>query len=303
MSAPQPRPFSEELAEYREAQAAFEQRLWERWRSAFDRYDWVLIQAHTAAVYMLRHYRQEAVAQRDTLFEAQTRLHARAYRTACEVRALLLSGNPDGALARWRSLHEIVVVMKFLERHGAETAQRFLDYDRVQTARSWDLYEQMPPAWQVLPVTTADATDVRAERDRVVQEYGPAFQNENGWACAALGLTKDRSRVTFAQLEKQVEMEAFRFYIHTASHHVHVNMKGLANDLRADLAPTMRGFSAAAGTTLWGLAECTRILANLRPTPDTEVLDHDLERAVRDASQAFLAIEQQVEQESSRTEP
>ena len=283
------------LAEFREKQAAFERRLWERWKPAFDYYDWVLLQAQNAAWYMFRHHRQDAVELKDALFEAQTRLQARAYRTACEVRALLLSGNPDAALARWRTIHEVLVVMRFLQQHGLETAGRFLEYDKVQTAENWDCYDDLPPEWQILPVNPEEAAEARAERAEIVKKYGPAFQNENGWACAALGLTKDKSRVSFARLEEEVELQRFRFYVHIASNHVHVNMKGLASDFHDDLFPSMRGFSAAAGTTLWGLAECTTILANLVRTRDTEELERTLGQAVHDAARTFLEIQQQVE--------
>lgn len=286
---------SEIIAEFREKQAAFERRLWDTWRSAFDLYDWVLIQAQNAAVFMLRHHRQEAVEQQDALFEAQTRLQARAYRTAYEVRALLLSGNPDGALGRWRAIHEIVVVMRFLQQQSADTAERFLKYDLVQTAENWDRYENMPAEWQILPLRPEDSAQARDDRVKVVREYGPSFQNENGWACAALGLTKDTSRVTLARLEEAAELTQFRFYYHLASNHIHVNMKGVANDLREDLVPTMRGFSAAAGTTLWGLAECTTIMANLRRTPDVEELERALGQAIVDASRKFLEIDGQNE--------
>lgn len=294
MSSSEPRPQTEIIAEFRDRQADFERRLWDQWKPAFDLYDWVLIQAQNAAVFMLRHHRQEAIEQKDALFEALTRLQARAYRTACEVRALLLSGNPEGALGRWRVIHEILIVMRFLQQHGTETAQRFLDYDLVQTAENWDHYEKMPPEWQVLSLSPEDRDQARDDRAKVVGKYGAAFQNENGWACAALGLTKDTSRVALARLEEVVSLTQFRFYYHIASNHIHVNMKGLTDDLREHLGPTVHGFSAAAGTTLWGLAESTTIMANLRPTSETEMLEQAIGQAVIDAGQKFIEIDARV---------
>lgn len=299
MSSDEPRRLSELIADFRQEQAMFEHTLWERWKPAFDYYDWVLLQAKNAAWYMIRHHRQEAIEQEDALFEAQTRLQARAYRTACEVRALLLSGSPEGAAARWRTIHEMLVVMRFLKQHESQTAERFLEYDKVQTAENWDRYERLPPEWRILPVTPEEGVVARAERVAIVKKYGSSFQNENGWACAALGLTKESSRVSFARLEKEVDLDQFRFYVHIASNHVHVNMKGLANDLHADLHPTMHGFSAAAGTTLWELAECTIIMADLRRSPDTEELERAIGQAVIDASQKFLEIQEQLERESA----
>ena len=42
--------------------------------------------------------------------EVQTRLHARACQIAQEVLTLLSAGYADGAMGRWRSLHEVTVV-------------------------------------------------------------------------------------------------------------------------------------------------------------------------------------------------
>ncbi|HLZ59908.1 MAG TPA: DUF5677 domain-containing protein [Ktedonosporobacter sp.] len=282
------------LSEYREKQTAFERQCWERWKPAFDLYDWVLLQTREAARFFLHHYWSQAVEQEDWMYEAQTRLQARAYRTACEVRALLLGGNPDGALARWRSIHEILVVMSFLQKYGAETAKRFLKYDLVQTAENWDRYDKLPPEWQTLSVTPEEAAQARDERAKILQEYGQSFRNENGWASAALGLTKDTSSVTSARLEEVVGLQPFRFYHHIASNHIHVNMKGLTNDFRADLIPLMDEFSPAAYTTLWGLAECTAIMVNLRPDPNTEEIIKKLYSRVAEAGQMFMRIQQQM---------
>lgn len=297
MGSSQPPQISDLLAEFREKQTAFEYKLWDRWKPAFDYYDWILLQAQNAAVFMLRHHRQEAVEHKDSLFEAQTRWHARAYRTACEVRALLLAGNPDGALARWRTIHEILVVMLFLQKHGTETAHQFLNYDVVQTAKNRRQYEELPERLRVMPLSLDEGEQILAERAKLLDAHLPAFKENNGWAAEALGITKAR-RITIDELESHVELSWLRFYYNIASNHIHVNMKGLANDLRDDLFPTMRGFSASAGTTLMELADCTVIMAKLRPTPDTEQLERDLIRVVAVAGSKFLEIQQQLEQET-----
>ena len=42
--------------------------------------------------------------------EVQTRLHARACQIAREVLTLLYAGFAEGAMARWRALHELAVL-------------------------------------------------------------------------------------------------------------------------------------------------------------------------------------------------
>jgi hypothetical protein len=44
------------LAEYREKQTTFDRQCWERWGPAFDRCDWVLLQAQNIAIYVARQW-------------------------------------------------------------------------------------------------------------------------------------------------------------------------------------------------------------------------------------------------------
>ena len=52
------------------------------------------------------------------LVSALTRLHARACQVASEVLVLLREGYADGAMARWRTLHELAVVAMYLQSRG-----------------------------------------------------------------------------------------------------------------------------------------------------------------------------------------
>jgi len=78
-----------------------------------------------------RVHRRSAARRQDFVFEALTRLHARALLTASEVLALLRTGHASGANARWRTMHEISVVAQFLSKHGGPTAERYLLFDVV----------------------------------------------------------------------------------------------------------------------------------------------------------------------------
>ena len=62
--------------------------------------------------------------QRDYVFEALSRLLARACRIAEEVLVLLKAGYGQGALARWRALHEVAVVADLIAENGEDCAER-----------------------------------------------------------------------------------------------------------------------------------------------------------------------------------
>lgn len=82
------------------------------------------------------YYRETAAKEVDLLFEVLTRLHARACQTGSEVMVLMRSGFPDGAHARWRTLHEISAVSIFIAKHGKEVAERYVDHDIIDSYKS-----------------------------------------------------------------------------------------------------------------------------------------------------------------------
>ncbi len=298
MTSGEPQPLSELLAAYRKEQAAFEQQLWERWKPACDLYDLVLLEARQAAAFFLKHYRAEAAQNQDALFEVFTRLHARAYRTAWEIRALLLSGNPDGALARWRTLYEVLVVMSFIEKHGADTADRYLKYDTIQTAKVVRQYEQYHEVLGHAPLEEGRAKSIQAERHELVKEWEAPEREDNAWAARALGVTNPRDHIGFDRLEKDMQLEHVRLYYNLASNHIHANVKGLAEDPWADMEPSIRHLSLAGYEGMARLADCTNIMVKLRPTEDTQRLTQDLDQLVQAGERVFQEIEQTLKQEA-----
>ncbi|WP_217430933.1 DUF5677 domain-containing protein [Sphingomonas bacterium] len=56
------------------------------------------------------------------LNDTMLHLHARACQVVFEIITLMENGLADGAMARWRTLHEITVVATILAEHGEELA-------------------------------------------------------------------------------------------------------------------------------------------------------------------------------------
>ena len=55
---------------------------------------------------------------------------------ADEIICLLENGFADGAMARWRTLHEIAIVAIVLSKHGEDIAQGYLDHQAVESKRA-----------------------------------------------------------------------------------------------------------------------------------------------------------------------
>ena len=68
--------------------------------------------------------RSKARDSDSALIEALLHLHARGCQVASEVEVLLEAGFADGALSRWRTLHEVTTVACFLHKHGNDAGKR-----------------------------------------------------------------------------------------------------------------------------------------------------------------------------------
>ncbi len=69
---------------------------------------------------------------------------------------LLKNGYGQGALARWRTLHEVTCVARFIARHGEAVAEQYLLHDMVESWRATREYERCAPALGYEPLRRSD---------------------------------------------------------------------------------------------------------------------------------------------------
>src|SRR6266508_3823993 len=205
---------------------AFERRLRGRWGHALDLYLATVEVALESGLDFNGRHRPAAAKENDYLFEALTRLHARACTTALEVFALLESGYQVGAHARWRTLHELAVVANVLVEAGQDNdlAERFLLHERVEDARDAPIYQQHAPALGYEPLPKDDMRRLQEIRAALVGRFGAEFTKPNGWAAT---LFAGRAP-TFSQLEERANMAHMRPWYRFTSHRVHAGSKGAA---------------------------------------------------------------------------
>lgn len=165
--------------------------------------------------------RPAAFRQRDHRFESIVLLHARGVRVANEMQALMHEGFPDGALGRWRTLHEIAVVATFLNRHDDETARRFLAHRGVASAKALRQHEEYVPRSGMAPLAPGQLDRVEATRASLLEEFGPEFANEMGWAFPAIG----RKRINLHDLELATGLDHWRPRFRWASDDIHAGPK------------------------------------------------------------------------------
>ena len=169
-----------------------------------------------------RHLRSQRGTIRD---EARARLHIRACRIAEEIILLLEHGHAEGALARWRTLHEVAVVATLIKEGGDDLAERFFDHDAVEQKRMLDDYRRAALAAGEPSPPAAQAREIERSFDDMVTRYGKHFQGMYGWASEQLGLPKEPK---FHDLQDAIGSLSLkhRFRVASSSNHASVATLG-----------------------------------------------------------------------------
>jgi hypothetical protein len=172
-------------------QAEFEQRVAEHWGSAFDLAEMVMKVAFEAGEFFYeKHVPPDG--QHDFVFEALSRLLARACRIAEEVLVLLKAGYGQAGLARWRALDEVAIVADFIAENGDDCAERYFAHEAVETWRGMLEFQQHAESLGETPYSETEVEAAKRRYDALIERYGSRFGDPYGWAQAALAAKDQR---------------------------------------------------------------------------------------------------------------
>jgi hypothetical protein len=283
---------------------AFQQRLALRWRKPLRL---LAVQIGLAAQFgddFNDYLREKATRENVATVESLTRLQARAVQIAGEVEALLKNGFADGAMSRWRTLHEVVVVAFFIDQYGNEVAQAYLDHLAIDSLRHARMYREAAPKLGYAPMREREWEDLQAEAARMKVKYGNAFGTEYGWAAQAL----KKDKPTFAGIERAVKFDKYRPYYKMASDNVHAGPKGvfsrlgrLSNEHDILLSgPSNAGLEEAGRLTAFSLSQISGPLLLIEPNADANVWARVLQHLAGEIEQAFIEVKERLENDESR---
>ncbi|OFV80041.1 MAG: hypothetical protein A2Y78_14645 [Acidobacteria bacterium RBG_13_68_16] len=227
--------------------------------------------------------------------EVLTRFQARACQVASEILTLLQGGFADGALARWRTLHEISVLAVFVHAHGESAAESFFAYQPLEKARAAEEYQRSCAALGYESLSRAELESISKRAELAWRRFGRHSKEDYGWA--APFLAKD-CRPSFRALQESVGLRHLRPFYKMASDNVHTTPKGLAFalglvcDERFLLAgPSTVGLADPGQLTGLSLSHVTIILLGLRPTLDSAVASKIVLKLVGEVAEAFCNVE------------
>lgn len=206
----------------------FEDRLLILWKEPFELLETLIYVTQEIGNEFNNEFRPHAVKSNDLMFEALIHLHARSCQIALEILKLMQSEFPDGAIARWRTLHEVVVISEFIQKYGKETAERYLLHDAIESYNSIEKYIRKPEIYKkhkrLLRTTLPPVEELkRIEKfkntlcDQFEKEYG----TEYGWAANII------EKPNFSKIEEFVNMDHLRPYYKMANISIHAGSKGI----------------------------------------------------------------------------
>jgi hypothetical protein len=194
------------LREHRSLRRGFVARNRKRWRAGFDLLERLIVISQETGSALNNALRPKAVKASDPVFEAVISNHARAIQTSREILTLMVAGFPDGAMGRWRTLHEIAVVSLFISNAGSLTAGRYILHDHVVAYRRAKNYMDHHERANLEPIEQATLDALKAAHDDVLRAHGQEMKHDYGWAFGAVS----GPRPTFAQLEEAVGLDHWR---------------------------------------------------------------------------------------------
>lgn len=151
------------------------------------------------------------------------RLHARACQVSDEIICLMENGFADGAMARWRTLHELSIVAALIADGDEDLAERYILHDAVEVKRQADDYDASQVPLGFAPISKRERKGIEQDYQAVLDRFGPTFAHPYGWAANHLGQKKP----TFKELQAAADRAGMSSYYKMASFNVHASARSL----------------------------------------------------------------------------
>jgi len=202
----------------------FCERLEERWGPAFDILRMMYTISHEIGAMVQRRRRRSRGKRNRVLNDTIMHLHVRACQVVAEILCLIENGFADGAMARWRTLHEITIVAAVISRFGEDLAVRYRAHEAIEAKRAMDRYRTSHAMLGLASPTKKEIAEVERGYAAALTQYGDRFGSEYGWA----GHHLDRKKPRFIDLEEAAGKLEMRAHYGMASYNVHASPKGIA---------------------------------------------------------------------------
>lgn len=213
------------LAAYRKQTKGFETGVFERWELSFNHLEmmWSVAQElGEAHVHLIK-----AAGGKDdnAVMEALAHLFPRALLVAQEIICLLKGGFPDGALARWRSLHELSITAMYIAKHGEDVAIPYLLSSHFAARRGAVQMNRLAGNADQKMFSDTEMKEFDTSCTRAERMLGRKISKDSLGEWPRI----NEKHNNFADIEKDVGMDMLRPQYKWASTHTHAHHRPMDN--------------------------------------------------------------------------
>jgi hypothetical protein len=166
---------------------------------------------------------QATPPERARLKRLMVRFLVRSCQVTDEIICLLENGFADGAMARWRTLHEISVVAAVIAKYGEEIAERYVAHQAVESRRAMRKYIDCHKELGYRPLGARTAKRIENKYQAAIIQHGKSFKGDYGWAAHHL----KKKHPTFADLESYAGYSRMRAHYQMGNDNVHAGIKSM----------------------------------------------------------------------------
>lgn len=283
--------------------AGFAKRLHARWKAPLESLKMLLTMTRELGASINDEVRNSPDHNCKNLIEVLTRCHARSCQITEEILCFLAAGYADGAMARWRTLHEVAVVALFIAERGESMAERYILYQAVESSKAMRVYQQCCERLGEKPFELNEMQALENEVENLKSKFGKEFGNEYGWAAQDLNISKP----TFRNIEEAVKIDHLRPYYKMACHNVHAGPRGIFFKLGLDSQSAIllagasnAGLADPGQSTAISIGQISTTLHILHPTLDHLVALKMILRLIDEIKEEFINAHNILESDGER---
>lgn len=240
----------------------FESRLQQRWLTAFYNLSSVIKLSEETAMDIIDEYMETKATsinkqdeyQVSIVFDVLLKLYSKAITLSKEILLLLKSGYSDGAMSRWRSLHECNIYFSILSlnynnrKFTENIVYKYLDYSKIEKYQELMKYQKIDEEFKI---NSDDYKMIKSDYCDVLKQHGDEFSKPYSWAKE---LFPKKSRIYFSDLEKMAGIDHLSIYYKQASYHIHASPTGIYNNLGSIKDEKIRQIGYIFGPSNYGLS-------------------------------------------------
>lgn len=164
---------------------AFTKRNRERWSLGFQKLHALRETSLQAGMNFQKQFLEYDQYQTDELLGVLMRQHAHACRISGEIIHLLEGGYPDAAVARWRTLYEMVITCLLIKMYGRDAAIDFIKYGIVKNAEGINEHHRTANEMGIETFSQEEIDFANAQKQEIT-EGNPSWH----WARKYAGVSK-----------------------------------------------------------------------------------------------------------------